>query len=365
MKWELALVASCVLIVAGKSLASDRPAILLHGNAAQVKVDLAGGSIVDFRFNGEHLNPLGWNAAPQGHTAPRAMGHFLCLDRWGAATEAEQRHGMPYHGEATQVIWEVNQEPHRDQEMVRATMTAQLPLAGLKVKRTIQLANGKAICIVKEQIANQNKLGRIYNIVQHPSLGTPFLDETTIVDSNAGLGFVQGQPLPSEAHPAVQWPYARNRQSELVDMRYMVDTEAPSVVAYTIDEPYGWTTAATPKHGLLIGYLWKTSDYPWFDAWRAVQDGKPFARGLEFGTTGWHVPFPQLVNQHKILDTTIYEYLDADQSVTKQYAIFLFRIPKSYRGVARITLADGQLAVHERDADDERGLTMQVGNLFE
>ena len=43
---------------------------------------------------------------------------------------------------------------------------------------------------------------------------------------------------------------------------------APDVVSYTIDEEHGWVTASSVSGGLLIGYFWKTSDYPWFNAWR-------------------------------------------------------------------------------------------------
>jgi len=35
----------------------------------------------------------------------------------------------------------------------------------------------------------------------------------------------------------------------------------PNVVSYTIDGPYGWVTAATPKHGLLIRYI-STGSWP-------------------------------------------------------------------------------------------------------
>ena len=44
-------------------------------------------------------------------------------------------------------------------------------------------------------------------------------------------------------------------------------------------------TACNPGKGLLIGYIWDVADYPWIRHWRHIEDGKPLARGLEFGTT--------------------------------------------------------------------------------
>src|SRR5205823_2961542 len=70
-------------------------------------------------------------------------------------------------------------------------MGATLPLAGLEIRRTVRLSGTAAVFSVSETVTNQYKLGRIYNIVQHKhaTIGPPFLDETTVVDSNAQRGF--------------------------------------------------------------------------------------------------------------------------------------------------------------------------------
>src|SRR3954449_2289482 len=96
------------LVVAAKSqtAADARPKLVLEGKAATLAVDLRGGSISDFHLAGHALNPLTWDS--KGPNAdPRAMGHFLCLDRWGAPSKAEERNGMPFHGEAAKVLWRV------------------------------------------------------------------------------------------------------------------------------------------------------------------------------------------------------------------------------------------------------------------
>ena len=63
-------------------------------------------------------------------------------------------------------------------------MTATLPLAGLSVRRTVNVSPSQAVALVREDITNDRPLGRVYNIVQHPSIAPPFLDETTLVDCN-------------------------------------------------------------------------------------------------------------------------------------------------------------------------------------
>src|SRR5204862_3470360 len=141
-------------------------------------------------------------------------------------------------------------------------------------------------------------------------------------------------------------PEARQDGKPVVMRRLTTDPE-PNVVSYTIDQEYGWVTACNPARGLLIGYLWRTSEYPWFNAWRHVESGKPLARGLEFGTTGLHQPFPVLVAKGSIFGRPLYEYIDANQTKSKSYACFLFKIPKDFKGIARLNYTGSRLILQE------------------
>jgi len=104
--------------------------------------------------------------------------------------------------------------------------------------------------------------------------------------------------------------------------------------------------------------------------WRDVQNGRPAARGLEFGTTGLPHPDAVLVSKGKIFGRQLFEHLDAGQTVAKSYAAFLLKIPRNYRGVSNITYVRGRLVLHERDvlyerdAGPERDLVIEVGDLF-
>ena len=357
-------------LVAAQTQVKGRPALVLEGEVAQVVIDLGGGSIADFHLLEHGLNPLQWDSwsfdttpdeAPSPE--PRSMGHFLCLDRWGPASEAEKANGMGWHGEATRVHWNLDQDARTEGGFVHGVMSAELPMGGLSVKRTIRLAAEGAFFTVREEVTNVNPLGRVYNIVQHPTIGPPFLDETTVVDANAGKGFMQGGTLPNPEEPSVYWPRALTRDGDSVNIRHLTDDANPGVVSYVIDGEYGWTTASNAGQGLLIGYVWKTSEYPWFDAWRNVRDGEPFARGLEFGTSGLHQPFPVLVEKGRIFGRKIFEYIDAGETQVFSYTNFLFEIPANYQGVAGLDYADGQLTLSEH-GNPERSLVMEVGGLF-
>lgn len=341
-----------------ETLFNGRPSLILEGRAARLVVDLGGGSLVDFRLTGHSVNPLQWD--PGESVLLKPLGHFLCLDRWGAPSEAEERNGMFFHGEASRVEWAVQEGPARKGEAVEATLSALLPMAGLEVLRTVRLSDSSASCIVSESVTNRNKLGRIYNMVQHPTIGPPFLDEGTLVDSNARKGFMQTSPLPNPEEPAVYWPQAL-KEGRPLSLRRLADDSDPNVVSFVFDEQVGWITASSPSQGLLIGYLWSTSEYPWLNIWRHSENGKPQARGLEFGTSGLHHPFPVLVEKGRIFGRPLYVHLDAGQTEVRSYLAFLFKIPQDYQGVAGLTYRDNRLVIRELGGSSDRDLSMTTG----
>jgi len=143
---------------------NGRRAVVMDGEAAQLVVDMAGGSIADFQFQDQGLNPLDWNRHGEG-TQAHSMGHFLCLDRWASASQAESANGMPGHGEASNVEWKLLRGPAKKDDFIEVEMQAVLPLAGLQVRRWIRLSQQHAFVTVREEVTNTNKLGRIYNMV--------------------------------------------------------------------------------------------------------------------------------------------------------------------------------------------------------
>lgn len=168
-----------------------RPLVRLENEIATLEVDLAGGSLSSFSLKTEGVpeptNPLSWRAQMTRDGSPAPAGHFLCCDRWGGPSKAELANGMPFHGEASSQLWHLQ----GGSSALRAGMNVKLPIAGMSVERQIAVAENAAVVHVAETVTNNNLLGRMYNVVQHPSIAPPFLDEATVVDSNATRGFPQ------------------------------------------------------------------------------------------------------------------------------------------------------------------------------
>jgi hypothetical protein len=357
------LAAAATALPAGaESLHDGRPAAVYETTAAKLVIDLGGGSIVDFRLAKDGLNPLRWLGPGHEKLTLRPMAHFVCLDRWGQPSQAEQSKGMPFHGEATSVRWEEVRPPTAEQGYVTGEMKASLPLAGLEIRRIVRLAAQAPVFTVTEVVTNRNRLGRAYNMVQHPTIGPPFLDESVIVDANAGKGLMQSSPLPNPEEPAIWWPLALGADGP-VDLRRLHADPAPPVTSFVVEGEHGWVTAVNPSRRLLLGYLWKTADYPWLNIWRHVIDGKPLARGLEFGTTGLHQPFEVLLSKGSIFGRRLFSYLDAGQSAGRSYAAFLLETPPGFAGVRSLSYKDGRIVLREQ-ASTPRELAIEAVSLF-
>jgi hypothetical protein len=323
----------------------QRPEITVGNGKAEVRIDKGGGSIVGFQFKDQKLNPLAWaNQGPVNEN--RAMAHFVCLDRWGQPSEAELKNGMPFHGEATRVMWQA------EGTASRAKMSASLPMAGLDIQRAIEMHSSGAVFEVRESVTNRNKLGRPYNMVQHPTIGPPFLDETVVVDSNARRGFAQSSPMPNPEEPSFYWPQAL-KDGQVVNLRHLTNDPDPNVVSFVVEDEIGWVTAANPGKGLLLGYIWKTAEYPWLNIWRHVENGKPLARGLEFGTTGLHQPFGALLKKGRIFGRPLTAWIEPGETQTRSYAAFLLKIPADFKGVQQLVDGAQRMTLKERNSNRE------------
>jgi hypothetical protein len=336
-----------LLLLAPTALMAE--SLTLDNGIVKVAWDLAGGGLVNFQLKEQPVNPFTWEEKSQ--TPAHLKGHFVCLDRWGAPSEAEIAAGVPFHGEASRVVWRQSAE---------GEMTAKLPLARLAVKRTIRLDGPSAL--VTEAVTNEAPLGRVFNMVQHPTIGPPFLDASVVVDSNARQGFMQSSPMPNPENPTVVWPQAL-KDGAPVNLRMLRDDPMPNVVSYVVDDETGWVTALNPGRRLLLGYVWKTVEYPWLNIWRHVEDGKPAARGLEFGTTGLHQPFPVLTRKGTIFGRPLAAFIDATETQTRRYQVFLLKLPAAASGITELrrtssgewefTTREGQ-KLHVKDLLDAR-----------
>ena len=109
----------------------------------------------------------------------------------------------------------------------------------------------------------------------------------------------------------------------------------------------------------MLGYVWKTQDYPWVNYWRSMNNGTPLAFGIEFGTTGLHEPLPIVAKKSRIFGSNIFDFIDANEEINKSFIAFLATIPSDYQGVKEVILNNSELIIIEK-SDVLRNIVFKI-----
>ena len=230
------------------------------------------------------------------------MGHLLCFDRWGPATDAERVNGFLHHGEVSTQAWKTMDESLHKDGLTGCSMMCSLPMGGLQLTRRIELSEDEPVFFVTEEIKNLNKYGRMFNIVQHVTIAPPFLDKSTLIDNNTEKGFEDKMDGSlDQEEPVLKWPEAIHNGEKISLRQFQDEWPCVSSFAFSQNDKYGWVTACNPGQKLMLGYIWETEDYPWINFWRSMKNDVPVAFGMEFGTTGLHEHFRWLLKKGKYL----------------------------------------------------------------
>jgi hypothetical protein len=312
-----------------------------------VLINLNGGSYFDFHMKEMTINPINWRGSKPEEKI--YMGHFLCFDRWGPPSASENANGFKIHGEVNTQLWKLITAPKIIDGQSTCSMMCKLPMAGLQLTRKIELSANEPVFFITEEIKNLNRNGRMFNIVQHVSIAPPFLDRLALFDNNSEKGFEDKEngSLYQE-EPVLSWPEVVHNGEKVSLRQFQNEWPRVSSFIYNQNEIYGWVTVCNPGKKLMLGYIWKTDDYPWINFWRSMENGVPVAFGIEFGTTGLHEPFPVVAKKGKIFDRNVYAYIDANEIISKSFTAFLAKIPEDYKGVEEIKIEESIFVIKEK-----------------
>lgn len=321
----------------------------LENDSCLVTVDLHGGAFTSFILKGRDVNPLNFAFTNEqmpvnNRSGAPYQGHFLCAGRWGPPSAGEVRAGIPDHGEIANISWEKIAQHTRSLEM-RATAHEE----GLQVSRAVIISSQNPVIRVSETLTNIHRLGRLYNVVQHPTLSAPFLTDATVVDTNAITGFDQAF-YRTAGERCFSWPFVRDNSDVVFDLHTPVRCYN-SVYSFIVDREsrYGWITAYSPEHRMVLGYLWDRADYPWVHLWQHWESGVLKYRGIEFGTAGIHQPFDVTIETAwTLFGEKTCRYIDAGNSVSASYFSFVCPVDVPVKGVKSVHRKAGSIEVHFR-----------------
>ncbi len=322
--------------------------ITLGNQEFSMSVKRRGGAYVDFHLIEKPLNPFGWRLLPEqmpANNKPYSFeGHFLCVGRWGAPSFGEINVGIPHNGEVNTVSWQVSPESVLVGFKV-FEMSCTTPIEKLDAKREILIPEQGSYFIVKEHFTNNLPIGRVSNIVQHGTISAPFLTENTVINTNATRGFDQRTGYKYLEDSSFVWPIGFMADGSRLDLS-RVDSDKAFVTSHIIEDSIGWITALNPEKNIIMGYIWKSSEYPWLNVWHQPLDGHPYVQGLEFGTTGLGQPYELLLeNNVTFFGRHSFEYIDAGETIEKTWLCFQALVPDDFVQVISVTVANDKITI--------------------
>jgi hypothetical protein len=198
-------------------LPDGTPVHVISNDKLTLAVRIQGGAVVQMLLNDDpnKVSPL--------HAR---LGHFVCVDGFGPVSPEERKAGLPGHGEAHRVPWEVVSS-ERNNGTTTVKFSATLPLVQEIFRRTIRIVDGESIVYVESELESLLAFDRPINWGEHPTIGPPFLEAgKTVVEMSATRAMTRSHATQSETLPhrlasfrEFMWPMAPGRNGEFIDVR--------------------------------------------------------------------------------------------------------------------------------------------------
>jgi hypothetical protein len=215
---------------------------------------------------------------------------------------------------------------------------------------------------VESELENLLAFDRPINWAEHATIGSPFLEPgVTVVDFSGsrsqtrpyavtGNGDVERRLAPGKDFT---WPLAPALDGTMVNLRFTPDHPHFLDHATTLLDPQRaleWVTAINPKKRLIVGYVFRRSDYPWLQYWGFYPANGKMARGMEFGTQPYDVSRREAIAAGALFETPTYRWLAAKGKIMTHFLLFYARIPQGFNKVDDVTIQNGEMVILDRSA---------------
>ena len=347
-----------------ESTLDGRPVRTLGNDKLALTMRTAGGAMVQLlmKDDPDKLNPL------------QGLGHFVCVDGFGDVSAEEKAAGLPGHGEAHRVPWELRSSEKKDGTLTVAFMST-LPLVQETFVRTIRLIDGESVIYIDSELESLLGFDRPVNWGEHATIGGPFLEQgKTVTEMSAIRAMTRDYPSqavdPPFRHNLAEskpftWPMAPTTSGAPVDVR--VAPVMTPIVDHTTSlmdrsRRLVFITAFHPGKRAVFGYVFRREEYPWTQIWDSYPGGgRASYRGLEFSTQPFDLPRREVIQTNSMFDTPTYRWLPAKSKITSSFLMFYTRAPEGFTKVDDVVLADGKLTIEDRTAGKTIVLTASRG----
>ncbi|MDQ2944737.1 MAG: hypothetical protein M3Y27_02115 [Acidobacteriota bacterium] len=288
----------------------NRRAVQLENDRVRLTVTVEGGHVAEILHKPSGVNPL-WippwpSIEPSTYSLAKhpeygdnaeskllagIMGHNLCLDLFGAPSDEEARAGISVHGEASVVPYQVSVQ---GSELIARCI---MPIAQIAFERRIRLTPNRIL--FSETVENLSALDRPIAWTQHVTLGPPFM-EYGVTEFRA--------------------PVAKSHTLNEGFSTHLMDPHNERAYFF----------ALSPRTSVMVGYVWKRSDFPWLGIWEekkgrehAPWNRRTVTRGMEFGASPLPESRRQMIDRNSLFGVPAYRWLPAKSKLRADYYAFI------------------------------------------
>ncbi len=353
-------------------------AYLLSNDRLELTVIAKGGAFASLvmKDDPKQLSPL-WSPARMARAAgeqPRrvgsALGHFVCVDGFGSPSPDEKKAGFPGHGEAHTLPWEVRSDS-RDGGTSKVVFSVTLPLVQEVLTRTVRMVDGENVIYVESELESLLSFDRPVNWGEHATICAPFLEpQVTVVDWPVVRSMTRPDPwvYPEKFRfpPAKEftWPIVTLRDGSVENIRTVPAALGVGDHTASLVDPartHAFATALNPKLRMIIGWVFKTKEFPWVQDWENYPENGRVVRGLEFATQPFDVPRRETIQANSVFGTPIYRWLPAKSKITANFLIFFAQAPEGMQQVDDVKIDGGKLTIEDRKNGTQLVLAASLG----
>jgi hypothetical protein len=330
-----------------------RPSRIVANDKLALTVRSLGGIFAQIfmKDDADQLNPL------------QGLGHFVCVDGFGPVSPEERAAGLPGHGEAHRVPWDLVTS-EKTGNTLTVGFSAALPIVQETFRRTIRIVDGESVIYVDSELENLLGFDRPINWGEHATMGGPFLEQgKTVTEMSAKRAITRSYESeavnPPQNHRLADfkefmWPMAPAAAGDPVDVRISpLVTPVMDQTASLMDPARRLVFVASfhPDRHVVFGYVFRREEYPWLQIWDSYPgEGRTSSRGMEFATEPFDLPRRDVIQAHAMFDTPTYRWLAARSKIRSSFVMFYTRTPEGFGRIDDITLQDGNLTIEDRAA---------------
>jgi hypothetical protein len=328
-----------------------RPVITIANDKLSVALRAVGGAMVRLVMKDDsgQLNPF------------EGLGHFVCVDGFGPVSKEEEAAGLPGHGEAHRMPWDVVSSG-KENGTLTVQFTASLPLVHENLRRTLRIVDGESVIYIESELESLLAFDRPINWGEHATISGAFLEQgKTVTDMSATRAMTRSYESeavdPPDHHNLAdfkefKWPMVPTVAGTLVDMRVSPTVTPVMDQTTSLMDPsrrLAYVTALHPERQALLGYVFRREEYPWIQIWDSYPGGgRRSYRGMEFAVQPFDLTRREVIQMNSMFDTPTYRWLPANSRITSSFIMFYTRVPDGFARVDDVVLENSRLTIQDR-----------------